>query len=144
MKGAIQSVSVSCFVHATEDESLVTAALARLVPEGTVAKREPLEGHYGNTIVHLEYHVTGAQAEKALSGMLAKMRRASKEELLREMPVHVDEHSSLYLRLDKQRLVHGEVATGGADPVRVKVKPRMFMLKNGAPMFYSELIRGWG
>ncbi len=144
MKGAIQSFSVSCFVHATEDESLVVEALSRLIPDGTVSERERLEGHYGNKIVHLEYHVTGAQAENALRGMLAKMRRASKEDLLREMSAHVDEHSSLYLRLDKQRLVAGEVATGGADPVRVKVKPRMFMLKTGAPMFYSELIRGWG
>jgi RNA binding exosome subunit len=63
-------------------------------------------------------------------------------DVLSEIASHVDEHSALFLRFDKQGLVAGSLRLGSADAVRVKVKPRGFIPKGGADAFYAGLLRG--
>jgi RNA binding exosome subunit len=46
------------------------------------------------------------------------------------------------LRLDKQALVSGSFVLGYADPVRIRVKPRTYLAKGGAPAFFKELMKG--
>lgn len=140
MKGPIQSVSISCLVHATEDENLVESSIARLLAAGAEPERQELEGHYGNAIRRVEFRLTGEAAERALSKILHDMSGRSRKELLEHIAEHVDEHSALFLRLDKQRLVSGEVSLIETDPVRVKVKPRAFLVKGSGPKFYAGLI----
>ena len=144
MRGPIQSLSVSYLVHATEDDELVLEAVKKQMVGETEFKREDLEGHYGNRISHVEFHLTGRDAEQAFSRIARGMSQKSKRDLLSSISEHVDEHSALFLRLDKQRLVSGELSLGETDPVRVKVKPRVFLLKGGGAKFYSDLVAGSG
>ena len=136
MKGAIQSVDVSYLVHATEGQERIWEAVAGLFGFGDEPAAEEMEGHYGNRITRVSYHATGEEAGAVFERLMGSLSLKVREELSRTLVDLVDEHSALYLRLDKQTLMAGRVSLESADPVRVKVKPRLFALKGSANEFY--------
>lgn len=142
MKSAIQSVEASCLVHATEDRERVARAISRALGTGEAAEVETMEGHFGNEIAMVKFRLAGEEAESAARSMFAKMPSNMKRELRRDLGAHLDEHSALYLRFDKQELVRGRLAAGAGDPVRVRVKPRLFLLKGRAQEFYLRFMEG--
>lgn len=78
----------------------------------------------------------------AFQGVVARLPKDLKAVLVANIGAFLDEHSAFFLRLDKQRLVAGTLALGSGDSVRLKVKPRQFLLKRGAAEFYASLIGG--
>ena len=142
LKGPIQSVEVAYLVHATEDPGKMEEALSRLLGSETVPDLERLEGHFGNEILRARLHLTGDEAGQAFESLVSGIPQGVMKEVLGDLPSHLDEHSALFLRFDKQSLVSGSVALGSADAVRVKVKPRGFMMKGGAEGFFADLIGG--
>ena len=140
MKGPIRSVEVSYLVHATEDAEKLGSAVTTLI--GLVGEPlvEEMEGHFGNSITRVSYHPTGDDAQSAFARLVSKMGPALKRQLRAEVGAHLDEHSALYLRLDKQQLVAGRMELADADPVRVRVKLRIHTVKGGAaPLFVGLL-----
>jgi RNA binding exosome subunit len=142
LKGPIQSVEVTYFVHATEDSARLRRAVADLVGSENMPLEERLEGHFGNEILRVRLHLTGDEAESGFEKLASRIPIDVIKQVLADLPSHVDEHSALFLRFDKQSLVRGSVALGSSDPVRVKVKPRGFMMKGGAAAFYNQLLGG--
>ena len=140
MKSRIQSVEVNYFVPATEDPGRLEKALAGLLGKEVPLEAEPMEGHFGNEITRMRAHVTGAEAEAALRRVFSMMPRGLGLEVAASLGSLVDEHSSLFLRFDKQLLVQGKLAPGSGDPVRVKVKPRLYQMGSAAPEFYRRLL----
>jgi RNA binding exosome subunit len=142
LKGPIQSVEVTYLVHATEDQKKVEDAVGRLLGATTRPVVERLEGHFGNEILAARLHLTGEEAAKAVHRVFAALPKDLREVLVADIGEFLDEHSAFFLRLDKQRLVSGVLALGSGDSVRLKVKPRLFLVKGGAAEFYAELIGG--
>jgi len=138
VKSAIQTLEVSYLLHATEDASKVAAAVRGLVGGVTPFESEEMEGHFGNSIRKMSIHMHGEDAGTAFTRLVASMPRALRESVARDIDGFVDEHSSLYLRFDKQRLVEGEVASGYGEAVRLKVKPRAYLMHGGAKSFFLE------
>lgn len=103
---------------------------------------ERLEGHFGNEILSARIRLTGEEAAKAVHTAFASLSKDLKAELVANIDEYLDEHSALFLRLDKQRLVSGILALGSRDSVRFKVKPRLFLVRGGAAEFYAKLIGG--
>ena len=101
---------------------------------------DEMEGHFGNKILRVRFHMTGDDATRAFGRISARLPAQLKEELTKNIGAHLDDHSALFLRFDKQRLLTGSLAVGAADPVRVKVKARVFLVRGGAPEFYSKLL----
>jgi RNA binding exosome subunit len=119
-----RSFEVSYFVQQTEDETKVTHAVREIVGEGAAEERQEAEGHFGNKIVLVRFHMTGDEAVKSFGRLKAKVEDASKREILAGIESAVDEHGALFLRLNKQMLIQGAAVSTNSDPVRVKVKPR--------------------
>ena len=140
MKSLIQSVEVSYFVHATEDGARVGRAVASLLGLETEPTSEVAEGHFGNPILLAKVHLTGEEAESAVKAVFSKMTADAKETLKRGLAEHIDEHSALYLRLDKQKLLAGQVALSDSDPVRVRVKPRLYAVRGSSAQLYRGLL----
>ena len=140
MKGPIQSLEASYLVHATEDGDKLADAVAGLLGTEEVPVVDSLEGHFGNRILSARLHLNGEEAESAFRRLLGRMTPGTRKELLSEMNVFIDEHSALFLRLDKQALVSGSVVLGAGDSVRIKVKPRAFILKGRAAEFYARMV----
>jgi RNA-binding protein len=142
LKGPIQSVEVTYLLHATEDPDRVSSAVNQLLSVRAEHETEVLEGHFGNKIVLVRFHLTGEDAATAVDSLASQMTAETKDYLKNSLDEIVDEHSALFLRLDKQKMVEGTLAEGSADPVRVKVKPRVFLLRGGAKEFYVRLLFG--
>jgi RNA binding exosome subunit len=135
-----RSVEVSFFVQQTEDEGKVTQAVRReIVGQSTAEERQEAEGHFGNKIVLVRFHMVGDEATQAFGRLMAKMEEASRREILGGIDSAVDEHGALFLRLNKQMLIHGVAVSTSSDPVRVKVKPRRAPREDLAG-FYARLM----
>ncbi|MDA4121003.1 MAG: hypothetical protein OK404_01180 [Thaumarchaeota archaeon] len=142
MKGLIQSVEISYLIHSTEDQAKVNAAITELIASSADPEVEEMDGHHGNKILRVRVHLTGEEASKAFGRISERLGDSLRKELMGEIGAHLDEHSAFFLRLDKQSLVSGSPSLGSSDPVRVKVKPRQFLIRGGAAEFYSKLIGG--
>ncbi len=138
---AVQSLEVSYFIQATEDEEKVGRAVAGLLGGGLPAERQEAEGHHGNTIVWIRHHLTGDQAEAAFLEIVARLGEDEKARILGDLSSALDEHNALYMRLSKQVLVmKGEAVLTSSDPIRVKVKPRSYLVRGDPPAFYARLL----
>ena len=140
MKGPIQSVEVTYLIHQTEDPGKLERAVSALLGSSAKPELEELEGHFGNRIFHARVHLTGDDASAALGSLLRSLSAGPKKEILSDLASFLDEHNALFLRLDKQKLVSGRTALGSSDAVRVKVKPRLYLVKGSAVKFYEQLI----
>ena len=140
MKGPVRSLEVTYLLHATEDPEKVAAAVGEMLSSTAPGEVDDLEGHYGNTISRVRIHLTGDEAQRAFDGIRSRLGSRQKTELLGSLGEHIDEHSALFLRFDKQDLLDGKFSLESADPVRIKVKPRPFLLGHDAVRFYTDLL----
>ncbi len=125
----ISSVTISFFIHATEDQSRVMERISKIlgVAENEM-EWESLSGYYGNAIIYAKAHLTGDQAAETFKQILNKLDCSSKKKLISELGTYVDEHDSLYLRVDKEILMdlgqEKELALGEDEAIRIKIKPK--------------------
>ncbi|MGA2664898.1 MAG: RNA-binding domain-containing protein [Nitrososphaerales archaeon] len=139
-RGEIQAVEVSCFVQATEDEGRLRDAIASSLAIGVGPEEERLEGHFGNRILALSWHLTGEQASTSFRALFSLLGQGGRREVLRELEGYLDDHGALYVRLNKQTLVKGVATTSQSDPVRIRIKPRTFLMKGQPRQFYERLM----
>jgi RNA binding exosome subunit len=137
----VQSLEVSYLLQATEDEEKVKRAVGGLLGGEFPEERQEAEGHHGNRIVWIRHRLTGDQAEAALGKIVAHLGEDEKTAILGGLSGALDEHNALYIRLSKQVLVmKGDAALAGSDPIRVKVKPRSYLVKGDPRRFYARLL----
>lgn len=122
----IAYIDIRFFNHATEDPSKVTEAVHRVLPtdyiDNITFTRRNLRGHFGNPITLFEARIGDKKIIKAfVENLSARLNESDKEILLREIDKHV-EKGSLYVRLDKQAALQGELKTCTADPIRVRLR----------------------
>ncbi len=110
------------FVHATEDEGRVRAALD-FVTGGADPEATPAEGHHGNPIV-----ILGSRLEQGgpIDAFWRRMAEAEQvEPILDQSDQRLDEDLYLHLRLDKQEAFRGRLRVADHDDaiiVRAKVE----------------------
>jgi RNA binding exosome subunit len=136
----IQALEISCFVQATEDTEKVRDAIAGTLAIQQGPEQEDLEGHFGNSIVHLKWHLTGEQAWTSFQTLISLLGKDGRREIIRELHAYLDDHGALYIRLNKQTLVSGIASFSSSDPIRVRVKPRSFMMKGPPGQFYERIL----
>ena len=129
-------MDVSYLLHATEDADKVAAAVRGLIGGDTPSELEEMEGHFGNSIRKVSFHLHGEDATTAFTRLTTRMPGALRGTVARDIDKLLDEHSSLYLRFDKQRLVKGEIVVGYDEAIRLKVKPRAFLMHGRARDFF--------
>ena len=142
MQREIQALEISCFVQATEDEEKVRRAISTSFGLQQDPETEDLEGYFGNSILDLKWHLTGEQAWTSFRALVSMLGETGRRELLRELGAYLDEHGALYVRLNKQTLISGMATVSSSDPVRIRVKPRHFMMKGPPGQFYERMMEG--
>jgi RNA binding exosome subunit len=121
-------IDIRFFVHATENLDKVVEAVQRLLPSDYIDdisfKKDNLKGHYGNPITLFETRIKGKEIIKALvENISSRLDNLDKETLRREIDSHV-EKGSLYIRIDKQAALQGELKLCVADPIHVRIRFR--------------------
>jgi RNA binding exosome subunit len=141
VSSAVQSLEVSYFIQMTEDEEKVRLAVAALLGGSLPEERQEAEGHHGNTIVWIRHRLTGDEAQAALRRIVSHIDEDERAAILGDIGSVLDEEGALYIRLSKQVLVmRGSAVLASSDPVRVKVKPRSYMVKGDPSGFYARLL----
>jgi len=140
LKAAVQSVEVSCFVHATEDRAIIADSLSRTVTGDVQPEEEEMEGHFGNPILHVRYSLKGEEGVVAMGKIAYLLSKETKDKIMRELALLIDEHNALYLRFSKQSLVAGKFEIGSEDSIRVRVKPRGYVPRGEIMDLYKILL----
>jgi RNA binding exosome subunit len=119
------SVTISFFIHSTEDKDrLLRDVRERLGVEDADLLEEKITGHFGNEITSVRAHIIGERAQEVVQGIVDSLSRLSKDLMRVEIEKSLDEHDSLYLRLDRQTLEEKAIALSDEEPIRVKLKPK--------------------
>ncbi len=105
-----------------------------------VPETDELEGHFGNKILYVRYHLTGDEATTAFKNTISFLGSEKRGEILAKLEESLDEHKVLYIRLSKQEFLRGAAGLSPVDPIRIRVKPRGFMMKTDVRHFYSRLL----
>lgn len=119
----VKAVEISVFAHATEDEEKVKQAVKRLARFEPEFEFQRLSGHYEDPINLLTAKtVKKKEATNFLANIIDKFSSLDKSTLVQNLPNHIDQQGSLYIRLDKQKAYHGRAVIAENDPIRVKFK----------------------
>lgn len=119
------SITISFFIHSTEDdERLMNLVRERFGLEDSEISREKIVGHFGNEMISVRAHVIGPKSQ-ALAIQIANLLSKSARTFMRaEIEKSLDEHDSLFLRLDRQALQEPFVSLSDEEPIRIKLKPK--------------------
>lgn len=138
---SIQSIEVSFFVQMTEDEDKIKRAVVSLLGKELPVQRDDAEGHFGNRIAWIRYHATGDDAEAALGSIVRRIDPGERRAIMGDLESVLDEHVALYIRLSKQVLVEkGDAVLTASDPVRIRVKPRSYLVRGDPRALYAKLL----
>lgn len=141
MASVVQSLEVSYFVQLTEDEEKVRTAVAHLLGADFPEERQEAEGHFGNKIVWVRRHIVGDDAAAALREVVSHIAKDERKAIVGDLGAVLDEHNALYIRLSKQVLVmRGDAVLTRSDPIRIKVKPRSYMVQGDPARLYAMLL----
>ena len=124
---SVQSVELSTIAHATDDLEKVQVALNRLLPDSLKGRqiftRRYLQGHYGNSIVTFEAHISNSsEIDDFKAFFLKQLSEVDRNKIARQLDQYTDDDGNLYIRIDKQRILLGSTQLGQEDPVRVRMK----------------------
>ncbi len=116
----IRRIEARTYCHATEEEERVATALLFAIHEGETS-REPLEGHFGNSLVRLTRRV-----EKR-PGIRAVWERWSAAgvptAIAHDVEARMDQDGVLHFRLDKQAAYQERLELAkDSDPIDVRLK----------------------
>lgn len=118
------SLRISTIVHATEDSRKVSQAIRNICqlegsaePEATRAK-----GHHGNQIMTLALTVKSPKdVENCVRNIWRRLSTLDKETLLSGLASRVDTSGALFLRIDKQESLRGNLILQDSDPIKVEI-----------------------
>ena len=86
--------------------------------------KEKILGYYGNEMLSVKAHIIGGRAQEVAHLLLNSLSKNAKSLLISEIEKSMDEHDSLYLRLDRQSLNDQNISFADEEPIRIKLKPK--------------------
>ncbi len=137
------SVTVTFFIHSTEDETrLMSLVEERLGLEPAEISKVTVAGYFGNEIISVRSHIIGSKAQVAANRIVSQLSSVARSSILSEIERSLDEHDSLYLRLDRQSLQDSSLSISDEEPIRIKLKPKSrYGGRVSMKEQYEELIR---
>ena len=118
-------MTISFFIHSTEDEDRLLSEIENrfgLRPEEVSSER--IMGHFGNEMISVKAHLVGNRAQEVARIIVGALSRTAKNSIRAELERSLDEHDSIYLRLDRQTLGESSLSLSDEEPIRIKLKPK--------------------
>jgi len=133
-------VTIDIIIHATEDISKFFDALNQLfeIEQEKILAQE-LKGHFDNPITTLHAKFSKKDAKKIVEKIVSNLTESQERELVDSLEQRI-QNSTLHLRLDKQKLVQGDIDFREKDPVKIKIFTPIYTKKNAVKIF-SELLK---
>lgn len=120
------SVTISFFIHSTEDEDrLLKAVENKFALEPEEVATEKITGHFGNDMISVRAHLVGERAQETATRIVESLAKNARNSIRAELQRSLDEHDSLYLRLDRQTFGESSLSLSDEEPIRIKLKPKV-------------------
>ncbi len=133
-------VTVDVIIHATEDVTKFFDAFEELFQiKQEKVNTQNLKGHFDNPITTLQVKLTKKDAKNFVEKLISDLPTDQQHELLENLEDRIH-NSAFHLRLDKQKLVVGQVDLRDQDPVKVKIFSPIYNKKDTTKI-YSELLK---
>lgn len=133
-------VTVDVIVHATEDITKIFDAFEELFQiKQKKFNIQNLKGHFDNPITMLQAKLTKKDAKSFVEKLVSDLPKDQQQELLESLEERIY-NSAFHLRLDKQKLVVGQLDLRDKDPVKVKIFTPIYNKKDTTKI-YSELLK---
>lgn len=113
-------VDLRTFCYETEHLTRVERALRTFLPDEFEVTRAESEGHHGDRIVVLSARVENADDVRHVLARLAELPEF--ERIVDELDDRVTDNTELFLRVDKQAALRGDVRRGDGITLRAKVE----------------------
>lgn len=144
------SAKLTTLVHATEDTGKVSRALDQVCPALLFEQKSEarkFKGHYGNEITSLTVTVRKRSAGPFFQHLLKLLSTREQDMLLRDIDNRIDDDAHLFLRLDKQECLRGNVHLLEQDPVKCELSFETETADHTAPsdqvrLFLASMIKG--
>ena len=137
------SVTISFFIHSTEDADLLMKMVRnRFDLEEPEISTEKITGYFGNEMISIRTHIIGVRAQVVAARVIEALSIGARDSIRTEIEKSLDEHDSLYLRLDRQSLQDDRLSLSDDEPIRIKLKPKSRSAgRDSMKRQYLELIR---
>lgn len=137
------SVTVSFLVHSTENgDRLFRQVESRFDLGSNDLAKENMTGHFGNQLISVKAHIIGQRVQEVARKIVQSLSNSSKAIIVSEIEKSLDEHDSLFLRIDRQTLDEASLALSDDEPIRVKLKPRTrYGGRQSMKSQYEELLK---
>ena len=114
-------IKIDVIIHATEDIKKFHKAFEGLfgIKEDQFTIQE-MTGHFDNPIIMLGTKITGDTARKIIEKISSKISEYEKEEILESLEQRT-EGSGMYMRLDKQEFVQGNIIPEQKNAIKLRV-----------------------
>jgi len=133
-------VTIDVIVHATEDITKFFSVFEELFD----IKQEKffvqnLTGHFDNAITTLQVKLTKKDARKFVDKLVSKLPKEQHRELLQSLEERIH-NSTFHFRLNKQKLILGQLELREKDSIKVKIFTPIYK-KTDSKKIYTELLK---
>ena len=133
-------VTIDVIVHATEDATKfldVFEEMLDLSPKNFSIQK--VTGHFDNPITILNAKIIKKEAQNFIKNFVSKISNDQRNQIMENIQERV-ENSTLHLRIDKQKLVQGEISLHDKNAIKVKIFTPIYNKKE-MEKTYAELLQ---
>jgi RNA binding exosome subunit len=133
-------VTIDVIIHATEDIEKFHKCFSEMFGlEKEVFSISQVIGHFDNPITTIRAKITKKEASKFLDKFLGKISESQRKEIIEQIEERT-ENSTLYLRLDKQKFIQGNIEFREKEAIRLKIHTPVYNKKDTVKVF-SEIFQ---
>ena len=133
-------VTIDVIVHATEDISKIFKSFEILDIQKEDFTVNETQGHFENPIIMLNVKIVKKQAQNFIDKMFELLPAKQMTDLIEEIEERAAD-SKFHMRLDKQELVKGRLATSKKDAIKIKIHAPIYNKKDTVRIF-TEILQG--
>ena len=135
-------VKIDTILHATEDiDKLLRCFLENFNLEQEKFNVQNLTGHFNNPITLLSINLKKKEAEEFIRNLLTKISKSDFDEIYENVEELISS-SGLKLKIDKQRMLNGEIMLEQRDAIKINISCPVYVKKDSKKIYQQLLELG--
>ena len=135
-------VKIDTILHATEDiDKILKCFLENFNLEQEKFNVQNLTGHFNNPITLLSINLKKKEAEEFIRNLLTKISKSDFDEIYENVGELISS-SGLKLKIDKQRMLNGEIMLEQRDAIKINISCPVYVKKDSKKIYQQLLELG--
>ena len=135
-------VKIDTILHATEDiDKILRCFLENFNLKQEKFNVQNLTGHFNNPITLLSINLKKKEAEEFIRNLLTKISKSDFDEIYENVGELISS-SGLKLKIDKQRMLNGEIMLEQRDAIKINISCPVYVKKDSKKIYQQLLELG--